>query len=128
MDDVTDEAARDAALLSELVDPGARQILEAEDPWQAYEVANALFPPLVHQTMTLCGGMFIAWAELVDVFETGKTPVADAHAALRRAAAEWLRRTGPPTEEHVRRWVSLAGDEVAFLFDRDGTFWQGPRA
>lgn len=128
VDTANDEDARDGAFLSQVVDPGARRILEASDPWQAYRVANDTYPALLDHDLPHSGALYVAWAELTDLFETGKTPVPDAHAALRRAAAEWLRRPGPATATHAERWIKYASDQVRYLSDRDGDFWRGPRA
>jgi hypothetical protein len=72
------------------------------------------------------GDLYATWAELTDLYETGKTPISDAHVTLREAATEWLTRAGDRTEASIEAWSEHTRTTVTSLFDRDGTFW-GPK-
>lgn len=125
-----DETAREAQFFQDAVDPYARQILETDDPWVAYEsVVDMRGGMLDYLEWGSFGGrVFTAWADLEDVYETGKTPPSDAHAALVRAATMWLAR--PTRDEdvpgHVARWLIEAERLATELFKRDGDFWPPP--
>ena len=73
------------------------------------------------------GAVFIAWADLEDLYETGKTPIPDAHAALRQAAIDWLARPSVPNmAAYIEKWIAEA-DQIATAFvERDGGFWTSP--
>ena len=73
------------------------------------------------------GAVYVAWAELTDLYETGKTPMADAHATLRLAAARWLDRPSEPTADFIEQWASEASQTVGALYERDGNWWHDPR-
>lgn len=112
---------RELLLLGAAVDPIAQQVLEAQEPWDAYNLANTIPSTLVETLdwLPLGGRLYTTWAELTDLFENGKTPIPDAHAALRQAAADWLSRTGPAGSES---WLERTQAATRDLFDRDGTF------
>lgn len=90
MDAAGEGRARAAALFSERIDPIAREVLAARDPWDAHEAAGRVGAALSDELDWLphAGGIYVAWAELEDLYETGKTPIPDAHAALRQAATD----------------------------------------
>ena len=122
------EQARESELYGQKLDPIARKILTAEDPWDAYRIAGEAPGQLLHELEWLPhgGAVYICWAELADVFETGKTPIPDAYAALRRAASAWLDRSGLQGADDIEQWIELAGAEVGVLLRRDGDLWGGP--
>ena len=107
------------------IDPFARQILDAVEPWDAYHAANGIPGSLVDALESLPhgGSLYRAWAELTDLFESGTTPVSDAHAVLRQAATDWLAGPGDPTDASIEVWLERTQASVNVLFDRDGTFW-----
>ena len=72
------------------------------------------------------GEVYVAWSELADVYETGKTPIPDAHSTLRLAAETWLDRPEQPDAGFIAEWVSDAADAVSSLFKRDGNWWYDP--
>ena len=73
------------------------------------------------------GAVFIAWADLEDVYDTGTTPIPDAHAALREAARGWLARPqGPHMTSYIENWIVEAGQAASMLVKRDGGFWTSP--
>lgn len=72
------------------------------------------------------GAVYAEWAELADLYETGKTLIADAHAALRRVASRWLDRPSGPDATFIEQGVSDAADVVGALFERDGNWGHGP--
>jgi hypothetical protein len=94
-----EDAQREARLLSTQVDPLVRVVLDADDPGDAYRAASGIPDALVGalEWMPHGGSLYTTWAETTDLFETGKTPITDAHAALRRAATDWFARSGDPT-------------------------------
>lgn len=122
MDELSEHDTAEGALLARLVDAGAQSVLEVDDAWDAYRAACEIYPALLEHDLPHAGAMYAAWAELTDVFETGRTPIPDAHAALCRAAAAWLRRPDTPTSEHVEHWLAFANGEVRSLYERAGDF------
>ena len=72
------------------------------------------------------GGIYVTWAELTDLYDTGKTPIADAHAALRQAATNWLERPDLPTEAFIENWLKETVSVTRSLVDRDGNWWGSP--
>ena len=110
-----------------------REVLASDDAWAAYRCANELSARF---TDTSPGGSFDlphagevlrAWAELADLYETGKTPIGDAHATLRSLATRWLARPDVPVVGFIERWVLDAADAANALFERDGDFWRSPQ-
>jgi hypothetical protein len=70
------------------------------------------------------GAVFVAWADLEDLYDTGKTPIPDAHAALRQAATGWLARpSGPIMAAYIEDWIVDAGRTASAVIERDGGFW-----
>jgi hypothetical protein len=120
---------RESQLLSTEIDPLAQAILDSVLPRDAYEAVNEIPGRLLDALDWLPhgGALYRAWAELADLFETGKTPIPDAHAALRQAASDWLARPEDSTGASVEMWLERAQTLTHRLFDRDGDFWQGPR-
>jgi hypothetical protein len=122
------EQQRESELLSRGIDPIAREVLDLDDPWDAYHAAQRVegalpedWPELPHG-----GATCVAWAGLTDLYATGKTPIAEAHGALRQAASNWLERPGPPTQAFIENWLSETSDAVRSLVDRDGDWWSSP--
>lgn len=83
---------REWALFTQSVDPHARTVIAAAKPWDAYDAALRIPGALLDDWAWLPYGgvIYTAWAQLADLYETGKTPILDAHTALRRAAEAWL--------------------------------------
>lgn len=103
-------------------------LLAEEDPWEAYEQAGFVSGAINREMLELPNGgaLYVSWAELQDVFETGKTPIPEAHAALRRASELWLRRPEAPSAGFLSEWLDFARQEAGFFFDRDGDCWHEP--
>ena len=110
------------------MDSFVRAALDAEDPWDAYnsvvELRGALSDEL--DWLPHGGKVFMAWANLEDLYETGKTPIPDAHDAPRQAASEWLARPLGPNRAYIENWVASTGRAVKFFIERDGDFWRSP--
>ncbi len=127
--DADDEAVREAIFFREEMDPFVRALLDADDPWEAYDsVASMRSAMLDYLEWGPHGGaVFVAWADLEDRYDTGKTPISDAHAALRQAATDWLARpSGPPTAVYIEKWVAQAARTSSAFVERDGDFWTSP--
>lgn len=120
---------RESQLLSTQVDPLARAVLDAVEPWDAYRMANDIPSSFLEALawMPHGGSLYKTWAELTDLFETGKTPISEAHAALRQAATDWLARPGEPTSASIEMWLERTQTSLNELVDRDGDFWGGPK-
>ncbi|WP_433200622.1 hypothetical protein ACQP00_29105 [Dactylosporangium sp. CS-047395] len=120
---------RESQLLATEIDPLAQAILDSVQPWDAYEAALEI-PGRLQGALDWLphgGALYGAWADLADLFETGKTPIADAHGALRQAATDWLARSEDDTGAPVETWLEGAQTLTHRLTDRDGDFWHGPR-
>lgn len=119
---------REWVVFRERLDPVAKRVLEAEDPWGAYDEANSITGALVDDLVWMPhgGDVYIAWAELADQFESGKPPIAEADAALRGAARLWLRSPAEPSESFLAEWLALAHKLVGDLVEQYGDFWRGP--
>ena len=122
------EQARESQLLATAVDPLARAVVEATEPWDAYRAAVGVGDSFVDEVewMPHGGSLYTTWAGLADLFETGKTPLADAHRVLKQAAVDWLDRPGEPSQEFVTAWLAKAQNAADSLVHRDGYFWRGP--
>ena len=72
------------------------------------------------------GSVYVAWSELTDLYDTGKTPISEAHATLQKAATRWLDRPAEPDADFIERWASEASQAVAALYERDGNWWREP--
>ena len=70
------------------IDPLVREIQGETEPWAAYRQAIQLLGRLSEPQAPLKRGgeLYVAWAELTDLFETDRTPIPDAHKVLRAAA------------------------------------------
>ena len=93
-------------------------MLDAGEPWAAYESVVSMRSAMVNYLDwgPHGGAVFVAWADLEDSYDTGKTPVSDAHAALRRAAADWLARpSGPDLAAYIERYVDLCRRRLPLL-------------
>ncbi len=123
-----DDVARQEAFLTGVMDPLVRVLLDAEDPWVAYEAAASMRGVMLDylEWGPSGGAVFVAWAELEDLFETGKTPIPDAHEALRRAAEEWLARPAETSAVYVEWWVQRVNEVVRAIAARDGNWWHEP--
>jgi hypothetical protein len=88
---------REWRLLQE-IDVVAREVLAATDAWDAYAAANGASGSLVDDLtwMPHGGQVYVAWAELTDLFEIGETPLERAHDVLRKAAIRWLQEPEKP--------------------------------
>lgn len=131
MSNATEALEREWAFFSHVIDPLVREVLATDDAWEAYRRANAVAGPMLDTspgTVALphLGGVYVAWQELTDVYETGKTPDADAHEALRSAARSWLDRPLEPSAEFIEQWIADARNAAGALFKRDGDWWNDP--
>jgi len=117
--------AREFQSLAAAIDPFARKILEAEDPWDGQQTAAYICGSLLDDVVWVPseGRLYIVWAELSDLYDTGKTPIPEAFAVLRQAAADWLARPGALTAEFIEAWSERTQTASDYLFDRDGSFW-----
>jgi hypothetical protein len=117
-----DDLAKQEAFFRDVMDPYVLVLVDAEDPWAAYE-AVASMRGVMHDYLAWGpngGAAFVAWSELEDVYETGKTPVDEAHAALRQAGVEWLERPAKPSDQYVEAWIARASQAVGVFSARDG--------
>ena len=119
--------ARARDYFRERISPMVKSIVEEEDPWDAYEGVAHMRGLMLDdlEWLTNGGEAFVAWANLEDTFETGKTPVEDAHKALRDAAVDWLNRSFD-TPDDLADWAKQAQAATLRLRDRDGDWWQEP--
>jgi hypothetical protein len=112
------------------MDPFVRAVLDAEDPWGAYEAVASMRSAMIDylEWGPHGGAVFVAWADLEDLYDTGKTPIPDAHAALRQAASDWLDRPSVPDEvaAYIEGWIAQTGRVASAIIDRDGGFWNSP--
>ncbi|MAO80548.1 hypothetical protein [uncultured Nocardioides sp.] len=125
---VDGEQARESQLLATVVDPLVRAINEAAEHWDAYRAAVGIGDSFVDEMdwMPHGGSLYATWAELTDLFDTGKTPLADAHRVLTQAATAWLDRSGEPSPEFLAAWLERAQDSISALVRQDGDFWPDP--
>lgn len=125
----SEEFKREFDFLRERIDPLAEETLLAVEPWHAYRVvvgiASAISDDL--EWLPHGGAVYVAWAEVEDVYETGKTPVADAHALLRDAAARWLHWSSSPSATGLEQWLQETSERTAAIVRRDGDFWREPQ-
>jgi hypothetical protein len=126
MEPADSDDRRESTLLGETVDPIARELLGTDDAWDAYEAAMGVSGILVDELsgMPYGGQLYVAWSGLTDLYATGKTPIVDAHEALRQASKDWLERPGPPGGPFVEKWLERTTEVVNRLFARDGDFWR----
>ena len=119
---------RESEFFSHEVGPIAQEILDTDDPWDAYRASNRVSDALIGGLSWLPhgGAVYRGWAELTDLYETGKTPISDAHAALRRAAADWLAMSIARDASTIDEWIAKAATSVGDLVARDGDFWRSP--
>lgn len=117
---------REWAMIATVGDPMATAVLAAVGPWDAYRAACDYAAFLDDPNLPHADGLYIAWAELTDVFESGKTDVSVAHAILRAAALAWLDRPRSPSTEWIERWVRSTREAVSAQFHVDGDFWRDP--
>jgi len=120
------DVGREAQFLAEEIDPIAQQVMDTADPWKAYKGATAAPEALVNAMdwMPHGGRIYVAWAELTDLYDAGKVPISEAHAALRQAASDWLDRPEPTADAFIDGWLSRTLDAITALLDRYGDFWQ----
>ncbi|WP_243058844.1 hypothetical protein [Nocardioides sp. SR21] len=124
-----EDFARQAAFFRETMDPFMRVLLDAQEPWDAYDAVVSMRGAMLDfvEWGPDGGAVFVAWAELEDLYETGNTPIPDAHAALRQAAAEWLDRPSDASvAQFIEGWLKRVNQTVASILARDGDFWTSP--
>ncbi|MGD9955089.1 MAG: hypothetical protein AB7O74_15300 [Candidatus Nanopelagicales bacterium] len=123
-----DDDARESAFLASKIDPIAREVLDAADPWSAYHAAINVTAALVDELEWLPhgGATYTAWSNITDLYATGKTPIGDAHEALIQATTDWLDRPGPLTSTFLREWLERTEATSSALFRRNGDFWRKP--
>lgn len=119
---------REVAFLRNALDGVAEAVLHAADPWAAYRAAEDASGALLDALEWLPhgGSVYIAWAEVIDLYETGKTPVSDAFAVLCDAATRWLAWSSVPSGPGLNDWLRTTAKATAALVRRDGTFWSEP--
>ena len=83
-----DKTLREADFFRDVMDPFVCAMVTAEDPWDAYnEVAGMRGSMLDYLEWGVHGGqVYVARADLADLYVTGTTPIEEAHAAWPRAA------------------------------------------
>lgn len=93
--------------LLQRVDPIAREVLTATDPWDAYAAANGASAVLVDELtwMPHGGQVYVAWQELTDLFEVDETPLESAHHALRHAATRWPSKPEQSNSGFLAGWL-----------------------
>ena len=75
MDERGDELAAQDEFVASRIDPIVRRVLASSDPHDAYWAAGDIPNALQGDTqLPNWGSMYVAWSELADVFETGRTP------------------------------------------------------
>jgi hypothetical protein len=124
--DVDGDAVREATFFREVLDPRVRATLDVDDPWEAYESVVSMRSAMTDYLDwgPHGGAVFVAWADLQDLYETGKTPIPDAHAALRQTAIDWLARlSAPDAAAYLEEWIDQAGRTTSAIIERDGGFW-----
>lgn len=124
MADDDDDLAREWALIASAGDPMAAAVLAANDPWDAYNAALDYEPFLDDPDLPHAGALHVAWAELTDLFETGRTEIVVAHSVLRAAARAWLDRPTERSTSWVESWIAHASAATTAQFREDGDFWQ----
>lgn len=129
------EGERERVVLREGVDPLVAQLLACADPWDAYHLAVSIGGVLSDGLVWMPHGghLYVAWAELTDVYEISATPLEEAHRLLRAAAAAWMRSSGVHAEADISAWLAQASALSSDAFARYGpsTSWlkggaQGP--
>ncbi len=91
--------------LWEKVDTLARRAIEADDPWDAYDLAGDIGPLVLESEDVPEAYQF--WAELADLYDDprlGIIPPEGAQAALRMAATTWLETPLSDRSEFVSSW------------------------
>lgn len=127
-----DALGREWAFYEYVVDPTVEEVLALNDPWDAYHRTLEMLGLLTDTSpggsweLPHSGEVYAAWATLTDVYDTGKTPIGEAHATLRAAATAWLRRPATPTADFIEQWLSEAHEGAGALFKRDGDWWREP--
>ena len=126
MGEQSELSRRDWATLKALVDPIATAVLAATEPWDAYDAACTYGQILEDPDLPHAGAVYVAWAELTDVFETGMTREEIADSLLRDRAVAWLAQPTEPSSEWILEWVARTRDGVTDRFDADGNWWRPP--
>ena len=128
-----DDLEREWAFYALVVDPAVDEVLARADPWDAYHRTHEMMGLLTDTSpggawdLPHAGEVYAAWATLTDVYDTGNTPIGEAHTTLRTAATAWLRRPARPTADFIEDWVSEANEQAGALFKRDGDWWHEPQ-
>ena len=127
------DAERQRRFFTGSIDPVVRAVLEADNPWEAYRLAGAIADLMTDTSpggsfdLPHAGQLYVAWAELTDLFATGKTPITEAHAVLRSASERWLGRSeGAAADESFEVWLAVTSEAVRVLVQRYGDFWSNP--
>jgi hypothetical protein len=119
----------EATFFRDVMDPFVRAVLDTDDPWGSYQSVASMRSAMIDYLAwgPHGGAVFGAWADLEDLYDTGKTPIPDAHAALRQAAIDWLARPSVPhMAAYIEKWIAQAGRTASAIIDRDGGFWSSP--
>lgn len=105
---------REWQVLRERLDPIARDVLAADAPWRAYEAANAFSGALIDDVpwMPHGGRLYVAWADVTDLYEVGDVTLEVAHRILRSAASRWLDRPDAPTPQFLGDWLAATKDDL----------------
>lgn len=98
---------RQESVCHRLVDPIAQRVLEAVDPWDAYEAAMDAGGAVLDEIdwMPDGGAIYGQWMELSDLFDHPRSrfTAEAAQTAARRAARDWL--NSPIEIGALKRWA-----------------------
>lgn len=98
---------RQESVCHRLVDPIAQRVLEAVEPWDAYEAAMDAGVAVLDEIESLPdgGAIYCQWMELSDLFDHPRSlfSAEAAQAAARRAAHDWL--NSPIEVGALKRWA-----------------------
>jgi len=104
---------REWAFYREAVDPLARSVLRAHDPWQAHEAAVRVGDALAEQLGWLPHGeeVYVAWVELGDLYDLVPRPDR-VHLVLRSVADAWLGGSGPSASGSLGEWLDRTHEAI----------------
>ena len=124
-----EDLARELAFYRTSLDPIVRRLLASTGPGDAYDAVVDLRAAMFDELAWLPHGgqVFTAWADLEDIYDMGKTPSADAPAAMRAPASDWLDRSEEESSWNVEQWIERAIALVRAVAQRDGTVWNAPK-
>lgn len=100
-----------------LVDARVRELLEAEDPWRAYEIAMEIarleFDEPWQTVVDFDGNFYVAWIEHSDLFDAPwwnrRLTLQRADRILREAGREWLATSVDARDGLLVRWQARLG-------------------